>query len=86
MITREQAVEMLTDYFEQRLAPDLRHQVETHIAANALTKHVLETYKKTVVLCRESQKHRVAPADFASRLLSFLRERTALDKSQGKGA
>jgi hypothetical protein len=76
MISREQAVEMLTDSFEQRLAPDLRRAVETHIASNAITKHVLETYKKTVVLCRESQKHRVAPADFEPRLLAFLRERT----------
>lgn len=86
MITREQCVEMLTDYFEQRLAPELRNEVEAHLAGNTLTKHVLETYKKTVVLCRESQKHRVAPADFAPRLLSYLRERTELDKPQGKGA
>lgn len=76
MISRDQAVEMLTDYFEQRLAPDLRRAVEAHIASNNITKHVLETYKKTVVLCRESQKHRVAPADFGARLLAFLREQT----------
>lgn len=76
MISRDQAVEMLTDYFEQRLAPELRRAVEEHIASSAITKHVLETYKKTVVLCRESQKHRVAPADFAPRLMAFLREQT----------
>lgn len=74
VISREQAIDMLTDYFEQRLSPDLRRAVEAHIASNTLTKHVLETYKKTVVLCRESMKHRQAPADFGPRLLGYLRQ------------
>lgn len=73
-ISREQALELLTDYHEQRLSPELCRELEVHIANNTLTKHVLETYKKTVVLCRECLKHREAPPDFSSRLLAYLRE------------
>ncbi len=74
VISREQAIDLLTDYFEQRLSPDLRRAVESHIASNTLTKHVLETYKKTVVLCRECMKHRQAPPDFGPRLLGYLKQ------------
>lgn len=77
MISREQAMELLTDYYEQRLSPELRRDLEAHIASNTLTKHVLETYKKTVVLCRECLKHREAPPGFGPRLLGYLRQHAA---------
>lgn len=83
-ISREQALELLTDYFEQRLSPELRRAVEAHIATNSLTKHVLETYKKTVVLCRESLKHRQSPPDFGPRLLGYLRQHAAETVEQPK--
>ena len=83
MISREQAMELLTDYYEQRLSPELRRELEDHLANNTLTKHVLETYKKTVVLCRECLKQREAPPDFGPRLLGYLRQH-AVDTVKGK--
>ncbi|MBC7794894.1 MAG: zf-HC2 domain-containing protein [Clostridia bacterium] len=73
-ISRDQAMDMLTDYFEQRLSPDLRRAVEAHIAKDTVLKHVLETYKKTVVLCRESLKQHESPVGFGPRLLGYLRQ------------
>jgi hypothetical protein len=76
MISKEQAVELLTDYFEQRLSPELRRAVEMHLQNSPFAAHMLKTYKKSVDLSKKVLCQRCAPVDFGPKLLGFLREQT----------
>lgn len=75
MISREEAIELLTDYYESTLSPELRAAVEERLARCRTTAHVLETYKKTVVLYRTVLRDRSTSGERRARLLILLRER-----------
>ena len=73
MITCERAVDLLLDFLEGNLSPEVRKGLVKHFDDCPPCVRFVESYKKTTALCQEALR-RQAPAEFGERLMRFLRQ------------
>ena len=66
--------ELLSDYVDGELAPELRESLARHLEACPPCERFLRTFQKTRDLCRESLLSEM-PDELKSRLRDFLRQR-----------
>jgi anti-sigma factor RsiW len=67
-------VELLMDYLEDALPPDVRRDLETHVAGCPRCTAFLASYRETPRILREASPVTM-PADLEASLLEFLRSR-----------
>jgi anti-sigma factor RsiW len=67
-------VELLMEYLEGTLAPDVRADLDTHVAGCARCQAFVASYRETPRIVREASPVTV-PAGLAESLLQFLRSR-----------
>lgn len=71
--TCQHAVDLLTEYIDGRLAADLRHRLEQHLAACPPCVEFVNTYRATTKLCKKALAETL-PEELAGKLTSFLRQ------------
>ena len=74
-------VELLMEYLEGALAPDVRAAIEAHVAGCPRCVAFIASYKETPRILREATA-REMPADLQSSLLAALRSRR--DRASGR--
>jgi predicted anti-sigma-YlaC factor YlaD len=74
-ITCKQALESLVDYLEGSMTPEVKREIEQHLADCGCCPGVIESYMKTAKLCHKALK-KSAPAGLVQRLMDSLREKT----------
>ena len=73
MVSCKECVDLLLDFLEDNLKPELRDGLMHHFKDCPPCLHFIDTYKKTSSLCKKTLM-KEAPREFADRLSSFLRE------------
>ena len=71
-------VQLLMDYLEGALSPEVRAQLDAHVAGCQRCVAFIESYRQTPRLIREATDASV-PADLQASLLAFLRSRRTPD-------
>jgi anti-sigma factor RsiW len=72
--TCRQLTDLILDYVNDRLQPELRHELERHLSICPDCISFLKTYRKTMALTRRFKPRQIPRAVRAS-TLRFLRER-----------
>jgi anti-sigma factor RsiW len=75
-------VELLMDYFEGVLPPDVRAALEQHVAGCARCTAFVASYQATPRIVRDATAMTLPP-DLEASLKAFLRERTGAFRSPG---
>lgn len=75
MLTCKKAADLLLDYLESNLGPDVQRAMQAHLDGCSTCVQFVETYKKTSELCRATLLQKV-PAELGARLIDFLRQNT----------
>ncbi len=71
----QECVDLLTDYLEGNLEPQVRNKLDDHLAACAPCINFVRSFEKSTTMLHLLKEQRVdVPADVQTRLKSFLRE------------
>ena len=65
-------VELLMEYLEDALAPDVRHAIEAHVAGCSRCDAFIASYRETPRIVRDATRLEM-PADLEASLLTALR-------------
>ncbi len=71
----QECVDLLTDYLEGNLEPQVREKLDDHLAGCAPCINFVQSFEKSTTMLHLLKEQRVeVPADVQVRLKSFLRE------------
>lgn len=72
MTTCRETIDLLVDYLDGELPPELRAHLEEHLGGCQPCEDFFETYRATVGVCKRALEAKM-PDDLAKRLSEFLR-------------
>lgn len=74
MIDFEKLWELLSDYFDEELEPDICAEIDELLSEDLCCKALFNTFNKTLELCREMEAEEIeVPEEVHLRLYEFLR-------------
>ena len=73
MYTCKEAVDVLLEYLDGEMTPELKARLEEHFSGCAPCEDFLKQYRATVGLCRKALEKRM-PESVSDRLKSFLKQ------------